>query len=186
VEHGLANVEVVEGDAFRTGLPRASFDLVHARFLMAVAGRGDDLLREMLALARPGGVVAVQEPIADTWRCHPPRPAWERLTEVIGAAVGQDGGDLAAGMGTYRLLRRAGLVDVHVRAVVVALQDAHPWMRLPILIAGALRPRIVGTGLLGEDDLDDVLRECEASALDRETFVTSFLVTQVWGRRAGG
>jgi SAM-dependent methyltransferase len=180
---GLKNVTVVEGDAFRTGLPRASFDLVHARFLLAVAGRGDDLLPEMVALARPGGLVAVQEPVADTWRCHPPRPAWDRLTEAIGAAMRRGGGDLSAGLGTYRLLRRAGLVDVRVRTTVLALQDAHPAMRLPILVASALRRRIVEAGRLDDDSLDDALRECETSALDPETFVTSFLVTQVWGRR---
>jgi SAM-dependent methyltransferase len=183
--HELANVAVVEGDALRTGLPRASFDLVHARFLLAVADRVDSLLQEMVALARPGGVIAVQEPVADTWRCHPPRPAWDRLIEVIGAAVRRDGGDLTVGLGTYRRLRRAGLVDVRVRTVVQALQDGHPAMRLPILLATALRPRILADGLVGEDELDDALRECEASALDPETFVTSFLVTQVWGRRPG-
>jgi SAM-dependent methyltransferase len=182
---GLDNVTIVEGDAFHTGLPRASFDLVHARFLMAVAGRGDDLLREMVALARPGGVVVVQEPVADTWRCHPPRPAWGRLVEVIGAAVRQGGGDLSAGLGTYRTVRRAGLADVRVRTAVLALQDAHPSMRLPIVLATALRARIVGAGLMDDDALDDALRECETSALDPETFVTSFLVTQVWGRRPG-
>lgn len=182
---GLGNVRVVDGDAFRTGLPRASFDLVHARFLMAVIGGGDELLREMVALARPGGIVAVQEPVADTWRCHPPRPAWDRLTETIGAAVRHDGGDLCAGLGTYRLLRRAGLVDVRVRTAVRALQDGHPAMRLPILVAAALRSRIMAAGLLDDDALDDTLRECEASALDGETFVTTFLVTQVWGRRPG-
>lgn len=31
--NGLSNVEFVEGDAYRTGLPRESFDLVHVRFL---------------------------------------------------------------------------------------------------------------------------------------------------------
>src|SRR5579863_1959543 len=33
-EHGLANVQVVTGDARHTGLPSDSFDLVHARTLL--------------------------------------------------------------------------------------------------------------------------------------------------------
>src|ERR1700684_3822331 len=36
---GLAGVSVVEADAYDTKLPRASFDLVHARFLAAPLGR---------------------------------------------------------------------------------------------------------------------------------------------------
>jgi hypothetical protein len=73
---------------------------------------------------------------------------------------------------------------VRVRAAVVALQDAHPLMRLPIVLATALRSQIVAGGLMTGDELDAALRDCERSALDGETFVTSFLVTQVWGRRA--
>ena len=183
-EQELANVEVLPGNVFDGAPPLGTFDLVHARFLAAVHGRGPELLREMLALAGPGGVVAMQEPVANTWRCYPARPAWDRLIQTIASALGQAGGDLSAGQRTYRLFRRAGLQDVQVRAAVVALQDAHPLMRLPVLLAGALRPQILEGGLLEEAELDDMLRACESSALDGETFVTSFLVTQVWGRRA--
>ena len=183
---GLSNVSLVSGDAFANDLSPASFDLVHACFLGALGGRQRERLRAMVALTRPGGVVAIQEPVASTWRCYPPRPAWDRLLAAITTAVGRSGGDLSAGLGTYRLFRRAGLQDVRVRAAVVTLQDAHPLMRLPIVLAGALRPQIVGGGIVAEDELDAALRECEYSALDGETFVTSFMVTQVWGRRAEG
>ncbi|HEX2513110.1 MAG TPA: methyltransferase domain-containing protein [Chloroflexota bacterium] len=195
-EQALSNVQVLAGDIFDGALPfhgalpfdgappLGAFDLVHARFLAAVHGRGPELLREMLALAGPGGVVAMQEPVANTWRCYPARPAWDRLVQTIAMALGRAGGDLSAGQRTYRLFRRAGLEDVRVRAAVVALQDAHPLMRLPVLLADALRPQILEGGLLEEAELDDMLRAGESSALDGETFVTSFLVTQVWGRRS--
>jgi SAM-dependent methyltransferase len=183
VEQELSNVQVLAGDVFDGPPPLGTFDFVHARFLAAVHGRGPELLREMLNLAGPGGVVAMQEPVANTWRCYPARPAWDRLIQTIATALGRAGGDLSAGQRTYRLFRRAGLEDVRVRAAVVALQDAHPLMRLPVLLAGALRRQILEGGLLEEAELDDMLRACETSALDGETFVTSFLVTQVWGRR---
>lgn len=59
-DEGLTNVEVMEADACRTNLPRESFDFVHARFIL-VFGQADQILKEMLALARPGGILAVQE-----------------------------------------------------------------------------------------------------------------------------
>ena len=37
---GLANIEFVKADAFDTGLPRESFDLVHVRFLFSPLGPG--------------------------------------------------------------------------------------------------------------------------------------------------
>ena len=56
-------------------------------------------------------------------------------------------------------------------------------MRRPIVLAEALRPRLVGAGLLSEHELDPVLRECERCTLDRYTYVTTFLVARVWGRK---
>ena len=72
---GLANVRLRAGDPCQTELPRASFDLVHARFLFGLEVRHNQLLDEMLALVRPGGVIAIQEPDASSWHCFPPRQA---------------------------------------------------------------------------------------------------------------
>ena len=83
---GLEGIEYVEGNAYASELPRACFDLVHVRFVMGTAGEMDVLLKEMLALTRPGGVVAAQEPDIDALRCYPPHPAWTRLQTALGAA----------------------------------------------------------------------------------------------------
>ncbi len=45
---GLHNVEIMEQDAYHTGFPRQSFDLVHVRFVFAPVGRDEDLLDEMV------------------------------------------------------------------------------------------------------------------------------------------
>src|SRR5262245_19557767 len=83
--HAPGNVEFRLGDAYDSRLPSASFDLVHMRFIASTAGNPDGLLREALRLARPGGVVALQEPDVDTFSCYPPHPAWDRLmTAMLG------------------------------------------------------------------------------------------------------
>src|SRR5439155_26841790 len=61
-DEDLKNVTVLELDAYNTRLPRESFDLTHVRFVFAPVGRDADLLREMIALTRPGGTIAIQEP----------------------------------------------------------------------------------------------------------------------------
>src|SRR5829696_4870480 len=66
-QRSLHNVWLFQDDVLRTDLPRGIYDLVHARFLFAPLGREDALLKEMIDLARPGGVVAVQEPDASSW-----------------------------------------------------------------------------------------------------------------------
>ena len=180
---GLHNVGVVGADAL-AALPPASFDLVHARFLVPPAGADGALLQTMVGLTRPGGVVAVQEPDASVWRCYPPDRTWGRLTRAIGAVLARGGADLSAGQRTHALFRRAGLEAVRVCTVATALHDGHPAMRLPVLLADALRERIIGAGLLTEPELDASLRACERRVLESETVVTTFLVVQVWGRKA--
>ena len=57
----LRNVEVLEADAKSTCLPRASFDVVHARLVLVNVPEPQRVVEEMIALARPGGVVASHE-----------------------------------------------------------------------------------------------------------------------------
>ncbi|HXZ06241.1 MAG TPA: methyltransferase domain-containing protein [Ktedonobacteraceae bacterium] len=182
-EAELRNVEVVKQDAYHTPFPRESFDLVHVRFVFAPVGRDRDLLREMVALTKPGGIVAIQEPDATCWNCFPQQKAWDRLKGAILAAFKRGGGDFNAGQRTYGMLRQAGLEDVRIRAAVVVLQNGHPYMRLPIQFATSLRQRILDAGLLTELELDEVMSECEEIVKNPDTFVMSFLVTQVWGRK---
>lgn len=183
LEEGLENVSVLEQDAYRTGLPRESFDFAHVRFLFAPVGRDDELLTELLGLTKPGGTIAVQEPDAAAWGYYPESLEWERLKDVILAAFRSGGGDFNAGRRTYGMLRRAGLEDVQMKAAVVALQGRHPYKRVPVQFAASLRQRILEAGILKESELDQLIRDCERIAADPETVMTSFVVTQVWGRK---
>jgi SAM-dependent methyltransferase len=186
-DEDLANVEILERDAYDTGLPRESFDFVHERFVFGPVGRDAELLREMLALTRPGGLVVIQEAVDDTsWRCYPPHPAWDRLTGAILGAFARGAGDFNVGQRTYGMLRGAGLQDVRIRPAVLALPHGHPYMRLPILMASSLRQPIVRGGLLSETELEEALAACEQVVQDPERFALTFLVSQVWGRKPGG
>ncbi len=180
-EEGWDNVELREGDALQTHLPPASFDVVHARFLFAPLRHEEALLREMLALTCPGGVVAIQEPDISAWTYCPAHPTWPKFKDAIIGAYNAGGGNMNAGQQTYGLLCQAGLENVQIRVAVVALPPAHPFLRLAIQFATSLRQRIVEGGFLTEQELDDAMEACEVSAQDPGTFGISFLVTQVWG-----
>ncbi len=183
-ENELTNVGIVQQDAYRTSLPRASCDLTHVRFVFAPVGRDNELMAEMLALTRPGGVVAIEEPDASSWNCYPAHPSWERLKDAILAAFAKGGGDFNVGQRTFQMLCRAGLEDVHIRAAVIALQPPNPYRRLPIQFATSLRKRILDSGMLSDSTLDAAVADCEQLANNPEVIVMSFLVTQVWGRKA--
>ncbi len=184
-ENNLMNVEIAEQDAYHTSLPRASFDFTHVRFVFAPVGRDDELLREMLSLTRPGGIVAIQEPDATSWNCYPAQPAWQQLKDAILMAFAKGGGDFNVGQRTYQMLRNAGLEDVQIRGAVIPLSAPHPYRRLPIQFATSLRKRILDARIMSAAELDNTIAECERIAADPENLVMSLIVTQGGGRKPG-
>lgn len=182
-ESGLGNIELVEADAYDTGLPAATFDFVHARFMFAPLGRNNELLQEMHRLTRPGGLIAIQEPDSDAWACWPPSVHFDVLKSAILTAFRSGGGDFDAGRRTFGMLRRLKLEDVRFRAAVVGMHGAHPYMRVPIQFASSLRNRIVDAGVLAADQLDAAIAGWERHIEQPETTFTTFVVTQVSGRK---
>src|SRR6516165_10932739 len=71
-DRALQNVTLLEGDATATRLPEASFDLVHARLVLVNVPHVETVVREMVRLARPGGVVASHEADYLSHFCDPP------------------------------------------------------------------------------------------------------------------
>jgi ubiquinone/menaquinone biosynthesis C-methylase UbiE len=71
---GLNNVEIVQGDALNTGLPKAEFDLVHERLVMINVPTREVLLREMISLLRPGGIIALEDVDDISYTCVPLHP----------------------------------------------------------------------------------------------------------------
>jgi SAM-dependent methyltransferase len=178
------NVEAVCGDAFATGLPAASFDVVHVRFMFAPLGRADALLDEVGRLLRPGGIVVVQEPDAAAWRCWPRSPAFATLVDAIVDAFAAGGGDFNAGRRIFERLDARGYRDIGVRGQVVTLRGGHPYARLPLQFARSLAARL--SLALGDERLDALKAECERVSRDPASLITSFVVQQAWGRKAGG
>lgn len=182
-EKPLANVEILEADAYASPLPADSFDLTHVRFLFAPVGRDAQLMNELWRLTKPGGIIAIQEPDSAAWRCYPPSDAWDRLKAAILEAFRRGGGDFDAGRRTHMMLRDRGAEDLRVRAAVVGLAPGHPYLRLPIQFATSLRNRILDVGLMTKSELDEAIVECEKVAGDPQTTGVTFVVTQVWGRK---
>ncbi len=181
-ERQLANVSIERRDAYNTGLPCASFDLVHVRFVFAPVGRDAELIREILSLVRAGGVIAIQEPDASSWNCFPAAMGFDRLRDIVLRVFRSRGGDFSAGQRTYGMLRDAGLAGLGLRAAVLALEPGHPYRRLPVLFATAMRKSILEYGI-SEEELDTAIADCERVVADPGRVVVTFTILQVWGRK---
>ncbi|MEA2427587.1 MAG: hypothetical protein QOF37_1215 [Thermoleophilaceae bacterium] len=175
----LERVDLVNDDLFATRLPAGDFDLVHARFQLAALGRHEEQMAAYRRLVKPGGVIVLEDPDSSTWTFDPGAPASERLVELIVAAFGAEGGDFDAGPRGAPLLAAAG-IEPKVRRTVVALPPEHPYLRLPVEVAEALRPRL--SGLIGEAELDELIRTAEAELTRPRRGGRTFTLVQTYGR----
>jgi SAM-dependent methyltransferase len=180
---GLANIEVLTGDARHTGLPAESFDLVHTRTLLVTIPEPAEVVAEMARLARPGGLVASQEADAEFSICYPPLPEWDRLLALFRASFPRAGADLRLGRRLPELFREAGLTDVGATVYAGSYPAGHSRRTVIPDLVRSLHPVILGLGLAGERELADVDAAVRAHLADPRTLMMPHLLVTAWGRK---
>lgn len=178
------NVEFRLGNAYASDLPAGGFDLVHMRFVASTAGSPERLIEEATRLARPGGIVALQEPDGSTLNCYPPHLAWERLKSALLGAFKGVGADLELARKLYFLVHQAGLADVQYRTALLGVRSIDPMIDYLPSTVESLRATILKLGLFSEGDLATALADCRTHLAKPGTAFTMYTVAQVWGRTA--
>lgn len=181
--HAPANVEFRRGDAYDTGLPAGQFDLVHMRFVASTAGNPERLIREAVRLARPGGVVAMQEPDAETLHCYPPHPAYERLKAALLGAFTGTGAALSNSAHLFALQRQIGLDDVNFRPFLLGFCSTDAMADYLPSTVESVRGTVIRLGLLSDEEFQRLLQECRNHLRRPDTISTLYTVMQVWGRK---
>jgi len=181
-QNAALNIEIVEGDAYATGLPDRSFDFVHMRFLASTSGEPERLLAEAKRLLRPGGVLATQEADTRTLNCYPPHPAWTRFRKALEACFPDTMSEDPLAHRLYRMMRHAGFEDVCYRPVLVGVRSTDPWIDYLPSTIDSVRKLSEERGIFGPGELDETLAACRAHLADPDTVFTSVMLVQVWGR----
>jgi ubiquinone/menaquinone biosynthesis C-methylase UbiE len=182
-ERRLGNVAVVTADARHTGLPGDSFDLVHARTLLVTIPEPDEVLAEMVRLAKPGGWVASQEPDVEVALCYPALPAWDRMREIFRAGFSRSGADARIGRRLTEAYRQAGLDDVEVAVHAPAYPAGHSRRTVIPDLVRSLRPMILELGLCDERELAELDRAVREHLADPRTLMVPHLLIVAWGRK---
>ena len=181
-EAGLRNVEIIKADAFATGLPSGSCDVVHQRFVIAPVGRDSEMLTEMMRLARPGGRLLLQELDSSSWSLSQATDSFNRLKAAILDGFRKGGGDFDAGRKLLWLLRTHGAQDEASRAEILTLERGNPYLLLPVQFSKSLEPRLLDGGT-NTDELERWRRDVETAAKDPDCFGLTFTLVQAWGRK---
>jgi SAM-dependent methyltransferase len=178
---GISNVELVVDDLFDSKLEPQSFDLVHARYVIAPLGRGPEQVASYQRLVRPGGSLVLEEWDLGSWHFNPPAPAAERLIRMVSEIFAGLGGE--AGRELPELLREVGVEDPEIDAHVIALKPGHPYLGLPLQFSAALESRLLEA--LSEDQLASLRCEAEAELAEPTRWGTTFTLIQSWGMLEG-
>jgi ubiquinone/menaquinone biosynthesis C-methylase UbiE len=181
-EHRLSQVEVREGDASGTGLPRASFDGAHMRLVLVNVPEPERIVREMVSLVRSGGWVASFEADLLSLVCDPPNPEWTRLLDTYKAYSTARGIDLCIGRRTHRLFRAAGVVDIHVDAIVRVYPAGDHGRMILADFVNNVREKLIDEGFIGRRDLERDVTILERRLSDPEVLVTSHMFFRLSGR----
>lgn len=182
-ERGLGCVEVLTADARHTGLPSASFDLVHARTLLVNIPEPAEVVSEMARLAKPGGWVAGLEADLEHSLCYPPLAEWDRLHELLLAGYSRAGADHSVGRRLTELYRNAGLDQIGMQSHAPAYPVDHTRRTIIPDLVRSMRPRILQSKLVGEHELDDLDGAVRAHLNDPRTVVIPCLLIAAWGRK---
>jgi ubiquinone/menaquinone biosynthesis C-methylase UbiE len=179
-EQGLTNVSVVRDDVLASELPAASFDVVHSRFVLAPLGRDDQILDQLERLVAPDGWLLLEEPVSPSWRVWPSGEAHDALVEVVARAYERHMGGVDAGARLLSAARRRGWRDVGLDAEVLAMPPGHPYLRMPVLMATALRSVVLRDTDAAE--LDRRIAAAEALYARPETHGVTFTLVQLRAR----
>jgi ubiquinone/menaquinone biosynthesis C-methylase UbiE len=176
-------IETVRADAAATGLPTGDFDLVHARALLMNVTNPETILAELVRLARPGGTVALQEPDAAAWLCDPPHPAFDRLRDRLLAVYPRAGKDFRLGRRLGRLLRDAGLRDLHVRTTSRLTQPGDYYHTFLLTLCGLLGGPLLDDPELTRARLDDDCAALHEHLAHPHSITCMPLLWQAWATK---
>lgn len=108
-EKGLRNCHFQTGDVEALAYPDNSFDVVHAHQVLQHVGNPIKALREMLRVAKPGGIVAARDAIYKTWVFYPEVDGMDDFVDLYQKVALSNGGDPNGGRQLHVWAREAGL-----------------------------------------------------------------------------
>ncbi len=184
-----STIEIVQGDICDTDLPPASFDLVHARYVMIHIADYQKAFERMLRCVKPGGWVVIEEPDFQAARAvtgpDDAKACFGRITEAIERMFTSLGMDYALGAKLPALFQQQDLSQLTVEHEGHLSAGGDTIAQLMKLSAEQLRDKYVATGLVTEADIEQYCRLAD----DPDSwaiYYATVAVTGWWQPQCGG
>lgn len=149
-------VRFEQGDATALAFDDGSFDVVFCRYLLLHVADPQHVVREMVRVARPGGViVAYEADFASVGVSDPPCAALETIHRVWRGLFQHP----PAGRHVVRYFREAGVQDIRAGAWTELEHDTTILRRIYRLSAEATAPAAVARGIVTQAEADEMIAD---------------------------
>jgi SAM-dependent methyltransferase len=179
---GHANIHFVRGSAYETSLPRDFFDVVHCRLLLCHLLRPFDVLREMAAITRPGGLVICFDVDLTGLFSIPVTDCYKRIQELLTTHQELRGMDITLGLSLSRLFREVGLIEPDM-ALIHPVYLRGERKRLWEHSFFEASPNLVNAGLTSDTELRELSIALAAVAADESIAVAQSRMPVIWARK---
>ena len=156
-----AHVEVQQGDIRTASLPQASFDLVHARYVLIHLPDYEIALSRMLAALKPGGWIVLEEPDFSASRgivgTAAQLAAMQHINQAIHRMYESRGMDYALGLKLLPFLQMRGLCDLSMENDAPVSAGGSGLAKMMAMSAQQLREKYLATGVVSEADLQHMV-----------------------------
>jgi SAM-dependent methyltransferase len=153
----LPNFEAIKHDITVDSLPESAFDFVHARWLLHHLPKPELVIRRMIDALRPGGWLLLED--VDFFPVHTSASQLyvDFMVALTGNVVRASGRDCFWARALPGLVAGMGLLQVGGEGDFSVLQGGSPVAEFFSLTAEQMRERIIGSGELSADRLDEAL-----------------------------
>jgi len=181
---GLAQLDVLHGDAADFACPDASVDVAYARWLFAWLADPDPALARVARALRPGGRLLLHEYLDwGTLQLLPHDPLFSELVRACLASWSTEGLHIDFAAELPARAPRAGLELEHFAPLARSGGPGSPVWSWVIGFLRVYLPKLAGRGLLGEDEARAGLALFDAREHDPHTRILAPLMGEAILRR---
>lgn len=163
---GAGGVTLIQADVMENDLPDSAFDLTYCRYLLEHVPDPVEVVRRMLRITRPGGVLACQENDLHNVLYWPPIDGMGALMEQFCRLQIELSGDPFIGRKLFDIFKRAGARDIRLSFEPEIHTENTPdgyraWLSNARDILLGARDALTGRHMIARPEIDAVLSEMD-------------------------